>query len=88
MKPPECNLCGWNIKYKQIPFDDRYFFLKRKNGKADAVISFSTLEDSVNVLPKEIHQAFSYGNIYRHWERFMNRVHLYNIFLDTGVRSE
>lgn len=83
MRAPWTRYAEYTIKYKQVPYDNRYFF-----------VYYGGYSDEIMRIPYTlIHliEAFA-GNVYwnheRSYDRFMYRVGEYNKWLDNQEEQE
>lgn len=80
MNPPTITLGKYFIKYRQIPYDDRYFIIKYDNIEISK-IPFSLFEEEwLMVFPYNIYTMFSENE--KRITNFLNKVEIYNEYLD------
>lgn len=81
MKAPATKLNKWKVIYKQIPYDDRYFFVYYNNILVGKIPShFTQIVDKL--LPYGlIEEKLECRAAINQWERFIGRVEKYNASL-------
>lgn len=88
MKHPTCKIGHWNIKYIQIPYEDRYIITTYKNNitgsKVECKIQFDCFINDLQCLslPFDLHSLINDSTYLKRWVRFLKRVEKYNKFLD------
>ncbi len=80
MKSPTMKLNGYKVKYKQVPYDERYFFIYYRD-KEIAKIPYH-LYNIKGIPGNWLLDGYSPKAEYDHYDRFMDRVEAYNKYLD------